>query len=116
MRVGDKDDYSTWTFHFVITYPKKLTGTPLKGKSNAERVSILRSLADNFAEPRRSALTWLPDDLEVPDDSIKMWSPEPWDNHDGRVTLAGDAAHAIAFCKRYNLPSLVAPKGNADLL
>ncbi|EHK23393.1 uncharacterized protein TRIVIDRAFT_64161 [Trichoderma virens Gv29-8] len=101
--VGDKDDYSTWTFHYVITYPKKLTGTPLKGKSNAERVSILRSLADDFAEPRQSALRWLPDDLEVPDDSVKMWSPVPWDNHDGRVTLAGDAAHAIAFYRGQGL-------------
>ncbi|KAM0264119.1 hypothetical protein ACHAQJ_000864 [Trichoderma viride] len=101
--VGDKDDYSTWSFHFVITYPKKVTGMPFKGKSNAERVRILKSLADEFAEPRRSALKWLPDDLEVPDDSIKMWSPSPWDNHGGRVTLAGDAAHAISFYRGQGL-------------
>ncbi|KAL7905580.1 hypothetical protein GGI35DRAFT_483308 [Trichoderma velutinum] len=104
----DKDDYSTWTFHLVLTYPKKLIGTPLKGKSNAERVSILKSLADDLSEPRRSALKWLPDDLEIPDDSIKMWSPVPWDNHDGRVTLAGDAAHAIPFYRGQGLNNATA--------
>ncbi|KAL7932551.1 hypothetical protein V8C35DRAFT_307400 [Trichoderma chlorosporum] len=106
--VEDKDDYSTWTFHYVLTYPKKLTGAPLKGKSNAERVAIIKSLANEFAEPRRSALNWLPDDLEIPDDTIKMWSPVPWDNHDGRITLAGDAAHAISFYRGQGLNNATA--------
>ncbi|KAF2103127.1 FAD/NAD(P)-binding domain-containing protein, partial [Rhizodiscina lignyota] len=93
----DKDDYSIWTFHFVITFPKELPGKPFRGQSNANRLSVLRSLADNFAEPRRSALKWMPEDQEVPNDSIRVWVPTEWDNHEGRITLAGDAAHAISF-------------------
>ncbi|RFU73368.1 fad nadp-binding domain-containing [Trichoderma arundinaceum] len=95
--VVDKDDYSTWTFHYVITFPKDLPGMPYKGQSNADRLRVLKSFADDFAEPRRSALKWMPEDQEVPNDSIKVWVPSQWDNHGGRVTLAGDAAHAISF-------------------
>ena len=68
-----------------------------KGQSNADRLRVLKSFADDFAEPRRSALAWMPEDQEVPNDTIKIWVPNPWDNHDGQVTLAGDAAHAISF-------------------
>lgn len=50
-----------------------------------------------MSEPRRSILKWLPDNQEVPFDPIKLWEPTPWDNHGGRITLAGDAAHAISF-------------------
>ncbi|KIX92470.1 uncharacterized protein Z520_11790 [Fonsecaea multimorphosa CBS 102226] len=93
----DKDDYSTWTFHYVITWPKDLPGMPYKGQSNADRLRVLKSFADDFAEPRRSALAWMPEDQDVPNDMIKIWVPIPWDNHAGQVTLAGDAAHAISF-------------------
>jgi hypothetical protein len=93
----DKDDYSTWTFHYVITWPRELPGMPYKGQSNADRLRVLKSFADDFAEPRRSALAWMRDDQEVPNDTIKIWVPTPWDNHGGQVTLAGDAAHAISF-------------------
>jgi len=93
----NKDDYSTWTFHYVITWPKELPGMPYKGQSNADRLRVLKSFADDFAEPRRSALAWMPEDQDVPNDTIKIWVPTPWDNRGGQVTLAGDAAHAISF-------------------
>lgn len=92
-----EEDFSTWTFHYVITFPKELPGMPFRGQSNAERLRVLKSLADDFAEPRRSALKWMPEDQEIPNDSIKVWVPTQWDNHGGRITLAGDAAHAISF-------------------
>ena len=52
--------------------------------------------------PGRSALLWMRDDQDVPNDAIKIWMPTPWDNHGGQVTLAGDAAHSISF--RMSIP------------
>jgi 2-polyprenyl-6-methoxyphenol hydroxylase-like FAD-dependent oxidoreductase len=30
-------------------------------------------------------------------DQLKIWKTVPWDNQDGRLTLCGDAAHAMTF-------------------
>ncbi|KAH8587040.1 monooxygenase [Bisporella sp. PMI_857] len=35
------------------------------------------------------------DDTKITYDKMAYWVPIPWDNHDGRVTLAGDAAHPM---------------------
>jgi 2-polyprenyl-6-methoxyphenol hydroxylase-like FAD-dependent oxidoreductase len=93
----DADDYSTWTFHIALTFPRGHCGKSLEGLSNAERVRLLKTLADDMAEPRRTILKHLPEDQVVPYDPIRYWVPTPWDNHNGRVTLAGDASHAISF-------------------
>jgi hypothetical protein len=70
---------------------------PTKDQSNVERANALRTLGDEMSEPRRSILKWLPKDQDVPFDPIKLWEPTQWDNHGGRVTLAGDSSHAISF-------------------
>jgi 2-polyprenyl-6-methoxyphenol hydroxylase-like FAD-dependent oxidoreductase len=38
---------------------------------------------------------WMPDDTKIAYDKMAYWVPIPWDNHDGRVALAGDAAHPM---------------------
>ncbi len=70
---------------------------PLQGSGNADRVRVLKSISNDMAEPRRTVLKCMPDDQKVPNDPIRFWIPTPWDNHGGRVTLAGDAAHPISF-------------------
>jgi 2-polyprenyl-6-methoxyphenol hydroxylase-like FAD-dependent oxidoreductase len=84
---------------------------PYKGQSNADRLRVLKSFADDFAEPRRSALAWMRDDQDVPNDTIKIWVPTPWDNHGGQVTLAGDAAHAISFRMSHVLCTIPGEEG-----
>jgi hypothetical protein len=48
-----------------------------------------------MCEPFRSAVLWMPDDTKITYDKMAYWVPIPWDNYDGRVTLAGDAAHPM---------------------
>jgi 2-polyprenyl-6-methoxyphenol hydroxylase-like FAD-dependent oxidoreductase len=36
---------------------------------------------------------WLPDDVQIKPDQLRIWHPKRWDSHGGRVTLSGDAAH-----------------------
>lgn len=52
-----------------------------------------------FCEPYRSAAEWIPPDSRCNVDQLKYWAPKPWPNSHGRVTLAGDAAHAVLPCK-----------------
>ena len=70
-------------------------------KSAAEHLAYQKELAKGFCDPFRSVFEWTPDDSPVWYWKLRQWDPsEPkhsWDNHDGRVTLAGDAAHPMTF-------------------
>lgn len=51
----------------------------------------------DFCEPRKSAIQWVKEGTHIPRDRLAIWSPVPWDHHNGWVTLAGDAAHAMNY-------------------
>jgi len=60
-----------------------------------------------LCEPFRSAVAWIPDDTVVTYDTMAYWVSIPWDNHDGRVTLAGDAAHPMTPRKILLFPTCI---------
>ena len=65
-------------------------------ESNEERLRLFKESASKYAEPWRSAALWLSDDTYIPPDQIRYWAdPVIWPNWDGKVTLAGDAAHPM---------------------
>lgn len=69
------------------------------GMSSEERLEMLRGRAKEWCEPWRSALSWLGEGTVVNADRISLWKGITcWGNHGGRVTLAGDAAHAMPPC------------------
>jgi hypothetical protein len=43
----------------------------------------------------------MPNNTKVTYDKMAYWVPVPWDNHEGRVTLAGDAAHPMTPRKSF---------------
>lgn len=63
-----------------------------------ERVAMMKERAKGFAEPLRSIVWDIPDDIDV---TIPLrlgdFPCREWDNRNGRVTLAGDAAHAMTM-------------------
>jgi 2-polyprenyl-6-methoxyphenol hydroxylase-like FAD-dependent oxidoreductase len=92
----DQDDPSKWTFQILSTWPLKSV------EDHDNETDRLRRLKEHvkkagWAEPYKSAIEWIPEDTEVLKDQLKIWKTVPWDNQDGRVTLCGDAAHAMTF-------------------
>lgn len=65
---------------------------------NAERLEGMKRRASRFAEPLRSAILDIPSDTEVMEIKLGDWPCFDWDSFGGRVTLAGDAAHAMTMC------------------
>lgn len=57
----------------------------------------LKKKAATFAEPFRSANLWIPEGTPIHENKISYWMPIPWDDRNGRITLAGDAAHPMTF-------------------
>ncbi|KAK4692438.1 hypothetical protein P7C71_g4770, partial [Lecanoromycetidae sp. Uapishka_2] len=92
-------------FHFVSFYEdRNLDPNP----STAECVALVKSLAKNFADPFKSAFEWMPDDTtSIWYNKMRQWDPSSpdheWDNHNGRITLAGDAAHPMTYMRGQGL-------------
>ncbi|KAF2731408.1 FAD-binding domain-containing protein [Polyplosphaeria fusca] len=65
--------------------------------SNADRIAKMRMMAHNFEPRLRSAFWAIPDNSEVVEIKLRDWPTRRWNNMDGRVTLVGDAAHAMTM-------------------
>ncbi|KAI5363800.1 Putative FAD-binding domain, FAD/NAD(P)-binding domain superfamily [Septoria linicola] len=95
----DKLHPEQWTFFSYISYE----APPGHDEWPKEQlVTFQRDLAKDFGEPWRSSYEWLSEDeSNVWLTKLMDWDPrEPehaWNNHAGRVTLAGDAAHPMSF-------------------
>ena len=98
--VPDPDDLETWTFFHYISFPEPRD--EFSSVSTAERLAQQKLLAKQFADPFKSVFEWMPDDsTTVWYGKLQLWEPQApgnrWENRDGRVTLAGDAAHPMTF-------------------
>jgi len=95
--VPNPDDPGTWSFQLLTSWPTTLRALEEGENTSQGRLKVLKELTEDFAEPRKSMIAWIPEDTHISRDRMAIWSPIPWDNHDGRVTLVGDAAHAMTY-------------------
>jgi 2-polyprenyl-6-methoxyphenol hydroxylase-like FAD-dependent oxidoreductase len=65
--------------------------------SNEGRLKMMKVLARPLEERLRTVIEHLPDDNTVTEIRIQDWPSVEWPNR-GRVTLIGDAAHAMTMC------------------
>lgn len=65
--------------------------------THRERLAEMKRRAGDFHETLRSAVQSITEDTECLEIVLQDWPCLDWDNHNGRVTLAGDAAHAMTM-------------------
>ena len=63
--------------------------------SSAGRLESMKRASEDLAEPFRSANLWIPEGTITYNDCMSYWEPFAWYNHDGKLTLCGDAAHPL---------------------
>ena len=65
-----------------------------------ERLALMREIADGWAEPFRECVMEIPEGTMVQAIRLEDFVPRRgmWDNMHGRVTMVGDAAHAMTMC------------------
>lgn len=95
MAVNDPKDVASWETFWV----KVWKGEPVT-LAGQEAIDFVKSDLEGFCEPFRSAIEWTPDGSLCYIDEMKYWLPSAWQTHDGKVTLAGDAAHPMLPCKQ----------------
>ncbi|KAK2035316.1 putative monooxygenase [Colletotrichum zoysiae] len=88
--VDDPKDVSTWE-----TLWSKVWRGHSPSLQGQEAIDYATKDLEGICEPFRSTLEWTPRDSACFLGEMKYWLPSPWETHDGRVTLAGDAAHPM---------------------
>lgn len=94
--VKDPNKPETWLFQNVLSWVGKPRAEDFPDQ--ASRLAFWRDKATAFAEPWRTVGKELPEDLVFGVDRTTVWRPSmDWSKTEfaGRVTLAGDAAHAM---------------------
>jgi len=92
--IPDPKRPETWTFQIGMSW----LGRRDTSLSSEQRLALVKEAAQDLAEPYHSAIMWITDGTPVFTDSMAYWVPTEWNNHDGRVTLVGDAAHPLPPC------------------
>ncbi|KAI9652381.1 MAG: hypothetical protein M1831_006859 [Alyxoria varia] len=85
------DHPESWVFHMAMAW----LGNPEHTLSYPERLAIIKEKAKDMGEPARSAFMWIPEDTPIHKADISYWVTQPWDNHQSRMSLVGDAAHPM---------------------
>lgn len=113
---SDSNDPSSWTFFFYISWRSSLEDQrATKHWTDAQRVKQQKELAKNFCDPWKSALEWTPDDASAWYLGLTDWDPgaegHRWNNHNGLVTLVGDACHPMTYQRGQGLNHSVTDAG-----
>lgn len=102
MAADDPRDLASWSTFWVVMWRGE--SVELGGR---EAMDFMREFVSEgsraegrlYCEPFASAVRWTPEGSACDISDLRYWSPVPWDNRGGRVTLVGDACHAMLPCK-----------------
>lgn len=99
---SDESRPETWIFFFYISWPYSLEEQDATADwSNSQRLEQVKQFAKRYADPWKSAFEWVSDDNPVWYMGLSDWDPgaegHRWDNHRGKATLIGDAAHTMTY-------------------
>ena len=95
--IQDLDRPETWKFQILATWPQSDDEESVdKAGSKLEK---LKAQFVDWCDPHKTAVMNLRPDTVLYQDNLRQWKPTQWETFGGRVTLAGDAAHASTFRK-----------------
>lgn len=96
--IPEKDGQLSFDCLVIISWIMKDPVADAIPATPKERIAMMKVRAKEFAEPLRSIVMDIPDDLSATTPlRLGDFPCRDWDNRNGRVTLAGDAAHAMTM-------------------
>ncbi|KAI9643624.1 hypothetical protein NHQ30_008246 [Ciborinia camelliae] len=91
------DGSKSYTGLVVISWLVKDKVKDAMPKTDRERVVDVKRRAEGYAEPLRSIVQDIPEDIVTTPLRLSDWPCQEWDNWGGKITLVGDAAHAMTM-------------------
>lgn len=88
--VPDPEKPETWCFN-VLRFFERDT----EHMAGEMVIDQMKNMSHDICEPFWSAIQWIPEGSRFFATQLDYWVTAPWDNRGSRVTLAGDAAHAM---------------------
>ncbi|KUJ11661.1 FAD/NAD(P)-binding domain-containing protein [Mollisia scopiformis] len=113
----DADKPEGWTFFFYISWNASLEQQTTERVTfgNKERLAQVKRKSKGYCEPWKSAFEWVPEDQPAWYFDLTVWDPSlpdhQWDTRNGRVTLAGDAAHPMTYQRGQGLNHSITDAG-----
>lgn len=89
-------DGERYRVQIIVSWPFRSPDDEVKA-TNEGRLSEMKHRADEFHGTLRGVVQSIPEDTECLEIVLQDWPCLDWDNHGGRLTLAGDAAHAMTM-------------------
>lgn len=83
-----------WKFLILLSWISDHDLPDLKGYKILED---LKERGKHYGEPFNAILQSIPNDTRCWHGRLSYWPTESWDNHNGTVTLVGDAAHPMTY-------------------
>lgn len=106
----DSEDPADWTFLIIVTWkPEEGADQPGLGEDDDLLLARVLRRSEHLAYPFGDMLRAIPRGTKCWYGRMSYWPTKPWDNRGGRVTLAGDAAHAMTFRGRQPAPFWLRP-------
>ena len=102
------ENSDTYELQIILSWPyrkgymgrEEPLDVPAMGK---EKVALMKKMAEGWAEPFQEMVMNMPEDTDPKAIVLEDFLPKErmWDNMEGRITLIGDAAHAMTMCTYY---------------
>ncbi|EME81231.1 uncharacterized protein MYCFIDRAFT_47104, partial [Pseudocercospora fijiensis CIRAD86] len=101
-----------WTFMMIMSWiPSDPNYTPSSLQGSANILADLKRRAGDFSDDIKFLWQSIPEDTQCWHNRLSSWTPQPWDNRNGTVTLAGDAAHPMTFHRGQGLNNAILDVG-----
>lgn len=95
-----------WTFMMIASWIPSDPNYDTASLQGDQILPDLKRRAQVFGPAFRSLWEAIPDDTRCWHSRLSYWVPEPFDSHNGTITMVGDAAHPMTFRKTHLHPSV----------
>lgn len=90
-------DKEIYRCQISLSWLRKDSKTSEIPDTKRERVAELKRRAVGYHPTLFNLINDIPEDADANEIVLQDWECRPWDNHGGRITLAGDAAHVMTM-------------------